>query len=271
MTDRLRDKVAIVTGAGTMGSGWGNGKATAVLFAREGARVFLIDVDAEAVAETQRIIESEGGICAAATADVSKSDQVKASVDACLTRFGRIDILHNNVGIVVLGGPVELAEDDWDRALDVNLKSVYLTCKYVLPSMSEQRSGSIINISSIASRVYMNTPYITYAASKAGMNALTREIGLQYASMGIRCNCILPGLMKTPIVEDAVRKGYSHGTQVDVETFMGIRDRLSPTGQQGEPWDIAYAALFLASDESKYVNATELVVDGGIVGMLPHG
>jgi NAD(P)-dependent dehydrogenase (short-subunit alcohol dehydrogenase family) len=259
---RLAGKVALVTGAGSSGPGWGNGKATAVLFAREGAKVFLVDVNQDAVAETRAIIESEGGIARAWRADVSQAEEVAALVAACVETFGRIDVLHNNVGISVLGGPVETDEADWDRVFQINLKSVFLTCKYVLPIMVAQGGGSIVNISSVASIRWGGVAYLAYSASKAALNQLTKCVGLEYARKGIRCNCILPGLMDTPMPRMQLMEAFA--AKGGLEEMLRVRDAISPTGKQGEPWDVAYAALFLASDESKYVNATELVVDGGL-------
>jgi NAD(P)-dependent dehydrogenase (short-subunit alcohol dehydrogenase family) len=259
---RLAGKIALVTGAGSSGPGWGNGKATAVLFAREGAKVFLVDVNQDAVAETKAIIESEGGIARAWRADVSQAEEVAALVAACVETFGRIDVLHNNVGISVLGGAVETDEADWDRVFQVNLKSVFLTCKYVLPIMVAQGGGSIVNISSVASIRWGGVAYLSYSASKAALNQLTKCVGLEYARKGIRCNCILPGLMDTPMPRMQLMEAFA--AKGGLEEMLRVRDAISPTGKQGEPWDVAYAALFLASDESKYVNATELVVDGGL-------
>jgi NAD(P)-dependent dehydrogenase (short-subunit alcohol dehydrogenase family) len=259
---RLAGKVALVTGAGSSGPGWGNGKATAVLFAREGAKVFLVDVNADAVAETKAIIDGEGGACASWRADVSQSAEVAALVASCVETYGRIDVLHNNVGISALGGPVETDEASWDRVFQVNLKSVFLTCKHVLPIMVAQGGGSIINISSVASIRWGGVAYLSYSASKAALNQLTKCVGLEYARRGIRCNCILPGLMDTPMPRVQLMEAFS-GAGGLVE-MLRVRDSISPTGKQGEPWDVAYAALFLASDESKYVNAAELIVDGGL-------
>jgi NAD(P)-dependent dehydrogenase (short-subunit alcohol dehydrogenase family) len=262
MPGRLAGKVALVTGAGSSGPGWGNGKATAVLFAREGAKVFLVDVNAEAAAETKAIIEGEGGSAAAWRADVSQAGEVAALVARCVELHGRIDVLHNNVGISALGGAVETDEASWDRVFQVNLKSVFLTCKHVLPIMVAQGGGSIVNISSVASIRWGGVAYLAYSASKAALNQLTKCVGLEYAARGIRCNCILPGLMDTPMPRLQLMEAFA-GTG-GVEEMLRVRDAMSPTGKQGEPWDVAYAALFLASDESKYVNATELVVDGGL-------
>jgi len=190
MNERLRNKVALVTGAGAVGPGWGNGKATAVLFAREGAKIFGVDINLSAVEETRSIIQQEGGACTVMKVDVSNPDEVKPMVNQCLKTYGRIDILHNNVGIVVLGGPVETSEETWDRVMAINLKSMFLTCKYTLPHMERQGGGVIINIASVAAIRYTNIPYITYYASKAGILGLTQGIALQYAGKNIRANCV---------------------------------------------------------------------------------
>ena len=262
MNERLKDKVALVTGAGSIGPGWGNGKAISVLFAREGARVFGIDINADAAEETRGLIAEEGGDCRTAAGDVASSTDVQAMVEGCLAAFGRIDILVNNVGIVKVGGPVDLDEADWDRVMDINLKSVYLTCKSVLPVMEREGGGSIVNISSIAALRYTGVPYATYYASKGGILAMTRGVALEYARKGIRANSILPGLMYTPMVREGLTAAY--GKEGDVDNLKRVRDAQCPMGHMGEAWDVAYAALYLASDEAKYVTAAELVVDGGI-------
>lgn len=261
MGERLKDKVAIVTGAGSVGPGWGNGKATAVLFAREGAKVFAVDMNLAAVEETKGIIDQEGGECTVDKADVSKSTEVKAMVERCIETYGRIDILHNNVGIVVVGGPVETSEETWDRVNAVNLKSMFLTCKYVLPYMEKQGGGAIVNISSIAAIRYTGIPYVTYYATKAGILQMTQGIALQYAEKNIRANAILPGLMNTPMIREPLKEAYADG---DVEKMIEIRNNQCPMKRMGDAWDVAYAALFLASDEAKYITGTQLVVDGGI-------
>lgn len=261
MGERLKNKVAIVTGAGSIGPGWGNGKATAVLFAREGAKVFAVDINLKAAEETKYIIDQEGGICSIMKVDVTKSEEVKSMVDQCIKTYGRIDILHNNVGIVVVGGPVETSEETWDRVMAVNLKSMFLTCKYVIPYMEKQGGGVIINISSIAAIRYTGVPYITYYTSKAGILGFTMGIALQYASKNIRANCILPGLMHTPFIVEPLKEVYGEG---DVEKMIEVRNKQCPTGKMGEAWDVAYAALYLASDEAKYVTGVQLIVDGGI-------
>ena len=261
MADRLKEKVALVSGAGSSGPGWGNGKATAVLFAREGARVLAADINLDAAVETKRIIEGEGGVCEAVAGNVSLAHNVAAMVDACIAAFGRIDVLHNNVGIVEVGGPVETTEDSWDRVNDVNLKSMFLTCRQVLPHMTRQGKGAIVNIASVSGIRWLGVPYISYAATKAAVIQFTRVIALQYARSGIRANSILPGMMDTPMVHAACVIAAYGGS---AEEMVRRRDEQCPMGRMGDAWDVAYAALFLASDEAKYITGTELVVDGGL-------
>ena len=261
MGDRLKEKVAIVTGAGSVGPGWGNGKAIATLFAREGAKVFALDLNLAAVEETRGIIKKEGGECSALQADVTKSKQVQAAVKKCAKSYGRVDILVNNVGIVEVGGPLELSEEKWDHVINVNLKSMFLTCKYTLPYMLEQGAGAIVNISSIASIRFTGYPSASYNASKGAINQLTQNIAVQHAEKGIRANCVLPGLMNTPMIVEPLKRFYSQG---DVEKMIKMRDAQVPMKKMGDAWDTAYAALFLASDEARYITGAQLVVDGGV-------
>lgn len=264
MANRLEGKVAVVTGAGTRSDGVGNGKACAILYAREGAKVVAADLDPAAAEDTAKMIRDEGGLCMPFTADVSKAEDCRAMIDACVGQFGRIDVLHNNVGITNSGGPVEYGEDQWERMLDVNARSMFLTAKHALPHMERQRSGSIVNIGSINAVRAIPFPKLAYAASKAAMIAMSREIAIQYAPVGIRSNVVLVGLIKSPIVEQNNTRLYGG----DVEEMWKKRDAMSPTGKQGEVWDVAYASLFFASDESKYVNGTVLPVDGGLINMI---
>lgn len=259
MTGRLSDKVAIVFGAGSIADGIGNGKATAIAFAREGARVFAVDLNGQAARDTAAAIAREGGICEVGVADVTRDAEVKAAVDACVARFGRIDILHNNVGMAYLGGPVEMSEADWDRSVDLNLKSLFVTCKHVLPVMEAQGGGAIVNISSIASIRWLGTAYISYSAAKAGVNQFTQAIALQYARKGIRANAILPGMMDTPTARVALNAAFD-----SEEQLVRMRNDACPTGRMGDAWDIAWASVFLASDEAKYITGVSLPVDGGM-------
>jgi NAD(P)-dependent dehydrogenase (short-subunit alcohol dehydrogenase family) len=263
MPGRLANKVALVIGAGSSGPGWGNGKATSVLFAREGAKVFAVDRMAAAVEETAKAIADEKGDCHTFQADVTSAAEVAAMVQACLKAYGRIDVLHNNVGIAVTGGPVEQSEADWDRVMDVNVKSMFLTCKHVLPQMVAQGGGAIVNIASIAGIRYLNVPYISYSASKAAVIQFTKAIALQYAAQKIRANTILPGLMDTPMIYEPLAGSYG-----GVEKMIATRNRMVPMGYMGDAWDVAQAALFLASDEAKYITAAELVVDGGLTAQV---
>ena len=256
----LSGKVAVVTGCGTIGEGWGNGKAIAVLLARQGASVFGCDLNLEAAQATQRVIEQEGGTAAVRRADVTDSQQAKAFADACLARFGRIDILVNNVGRSEPGDPVTMSEDIWDEQVDVNLKSAFLMCKHVLPEMERQGGGSIVNISSIAGLRYVGKPQVAYAAAKAALMQMTRTTAVLYASRNIRLNCVVPGLVFTPLVRRLADK-YAKG---DFDGFVAHRHQQVPMGRMGDAWDVANAVVFLAADESRYITAQEIVVDGGI-------
>jgi NAD(P)-dependent dehydrogenase (short-subunit alcohol dehydrogenase family) len=263
MAGRLAGKTALVMGAGSIGPGWGNGKATAVLFARQGARVMCVDVNEAGARETAELIVREGGEAQALHADASSGADVERVVEACVERFGRIDVLDNNVGIAEVGGVVELSEAAWDRVFAVNLKSCFLAMKHVIPIMERQGGGSIVNISSVASIRYLGVVYATYYATKAAMNHLTRTTAAQYAAKNIRVNAILPGLMKTPMVEKSAGLAHSYA-QGDVEAMWRARDAQVPMGHMGDAWDVANAALFLACDEARYVTGIELVVDGGL-------
>jgi NAD(P)-dependent dehydrogenase (short-subunit alcohol dehydrogenase family) len=261
--DRLKGKVAMVVGAGSIGPGWGNGKATAVTFSRQGAQVFCVDRNEQAAQETVDIIRSEGGAAASFTADVSRPDQVAAMVQACLAAYGRIDVLDNNVGIAETGSVVEIDESEWDRVFAVNLKSAFLAMKHVVPVMVEQGGGSIINISSVASIRHVGISYVSYGASKAAMNQMTRTSAVEFAPKHVRVNAILPGLMKTPMVEHSAGLAASYA-KGDVDAMWKKRDAQVPMGHMGDAWDVANAALFLASDEAKYITGITLVVDGGL-------
>jgi NAD(P)-dependent dehydrogenase (short-subunit alcohol dehydrogenase family) len=258
MKGRIAGKVAIVTGAGSVGPGIGNGRAAAMVFAREGARVMLVDLDLQSAEATRAMIDLEGGECFTHQADVSAPVDCRHLVEACVQRYGRIDILHNNVGIELPGGLAGTTEEMWDRTLAVNLKSVFLLCKEVVPHMERQGGGAIVNVSSINAIRTLPALSLAYAVSKAGINALTREVAVEYARKGIRVNAVLPGMMATPFVIGALTEAYGG----DIDAMMERRDSLCPTGKQGEGWDTAYLSLFLASDEARYVTGALMIVDG---------
>ena len=258
---RLTDKVAIVAGAGqTPGDTIGNGRATAILFAREGARVMLVDRKADSAGETGRMIKEEGGECFAFEADVTVEEQCRAIARACVDTYGRIDVLQNNVGIGAGdGGITRLSEENWDRIMNVNLKSQFLSCKHVLPIMREQGSGAITNISSVAA-VAAGAGMLAYKTSKAGVNALTQALALGNARYGIRVNAIMPGLMDTPMAIE----GISAARGISKDELRRQRDAGCPLrGKQGTGWDTAYASLFLASEEAGFITGVVLAVDGG--------
>ncbi|MEQ1940437.1 SDR family NAD(P)-dependent oxidoreductase [Mesorhizobium sp. CN5-321] len=260
MPGRMQDKVVLVIGGGAPPEGLNNGKAAALLYAREGAAVVVADRDLAAAERTRSEVLAQGGDCLALTADVTNSASLERTVAATLDAHGRIDVLHNNVGVAATGGPVETSEEQWNRIVAINQTGVFLACKHVLPVMVEQGSGAIINISSAAALRWIGFPYAAYTASKAAVLALTQNIALQYAGRGIRANCVLPGLMDTPMIREPLAASYG----ADIETMITKRNAQSPTGSMGDAWDTAYAALFLASDEARYVNGTHIVVDGGL-------
>jgi NAD(P)-dependent dehydrogenase (short-subunit alcohol dehydrogenase family) len=260
MAGRLAGKIAIVAGAGqTPGDTIGNGRATAVLFAREGAKVLLVDRDEASARDTESLIRAENGEAAVFRADVARSDDCRAMTEECVRRYGAIDVLHNNVGIAAGdGGPVHLTEEAWDRIHAVNLKGMFLTCKHVLPVMRRQQGGVILNVSSIAS--ICSVGLLAYKTSKAGVNALTHSLAIGNAAYGIRVNAILPGLMNTPMAIE----GISQERGIAKEEVIRARDAQVPLDHKmGTAWDVAYAALFLASDEAKFITGVLLPVDGG--------
>ena len=257
---RLNNKVALIFGAGCVGQGWGIGKAISVLFARHGARIAAIDINLKAASETANLVEQEGAEAIAIQADVASSQEVEQAVNHALETFGRIDTLINNVGVGQIGGPVEISEAEWDRIMEINIKGPLLACKYALPHM-EKTGGSIISISSIAARRFVGYPHLAYSTSKAALEQMSRVVALEYASKGIRSNCIVPGLIDTPRIEKTVASAFAEG---DYQTARKKRDAQCPTGAMGSAWDIAHAAVYLASDDSAYVTGTEILVDGGL-------
>lgn len=266
---RLQDKVALLCGAGHTPAPpeatidgqpvLGNGCAIALLFAREGAKVVVLDVDREAAERTVALLAAEGFSAGVRHTDVTDSAALKRAVDSVVDDYGRLDILQNNVGITAMGGPVEESEESWRHILETNLSGVFYACKHALPHMVRQKSGAIVNTSSIAAIRYTGYPYSSYYASKAGLNHFTESVALQYAAQGIRANVVMPGLMHTPLIYRQISGQYK-----DPADMVAARDRMSPTGRMGTAWDIAHATLFLASDESRYVNGVCLPVDGGL-------
>jgi NAD(P)-dependent dehydrogenase (short-subunit alcohol dehydrogenase family) len=265
---RLADKTAVVVGAGqTPGETIGNGRATAILFAREGARLLLVDRREDSARETQRLIQEEGGDAAIHVADVMSEDDCRATIAAARDVLGRIDILHNNVGIGVGDArPTEIEVEAWDRIFDVNLRGMWLTCKHAIPAMQEQGGGgAIVNISSVAAVASAERMSLTaYKASKAGVNAMTQQLAIAYAADGIRVNAIMPGLIDTPMAVDAPARLTGRPR----EELASRRASRVPIGRQGSAWDIAHAAVFLASDEAAFVTGVVLPVDGGQAALV---
>jgi NAD(P)-dependent dehydrogenase (short-subunit alcohol dehydrogenase family) len=258
---RLGGKVAIVVGAGQEpGQTPGNGRAVSERYAQEGATLLLVDVDAARAQATLDAVRQYGGEATTLVADVTNEDDCRAIAATCLARYGRIDVLHNNVGVAAGDAPTtELDADAWDRLMALNVKGLFMTCKHVLPSMIERRSGCIVNISSVASLMAM--PVVAYKTAKGAVNTFTQHLAMEQAANGIRVNCILPGLIDAPIaIERRVReRGVSH------EVVRRERDAKVPMGYMGSALDIANAAVFLASDEARYITGVLLPVDGGIL------
>lgn len=261
MTRRLEGKVALIMGAGSVGPGWGNGRAIAVRFAEEGAKIFGVDRDLERMKETVERVTAAGGEIETAFCDVTHSQSIADAVHACMARFGRIDILVNNVGGSAAGGPVEMSEDVFDAQVDHNLKSVFLSCKYVLPIMEAQGGGAIINMASTSGIRWTGSAQVAYAATKAGVIQMSKVIAIQYAKKGIRVNTVVPGQLHTPMVEVRLAGQRTGG---DVNKLLEQRQARIPLPFMGDGRDTANAALYLASDEARFVTGTEIVVDGGM-------
>ena len=260
---KLHGKVALITGAGTLKKDFtsadqvGNGAACAIRFAQEGALVICTDSSLAAAQETVELIRTRNGVAVAHELDVTDSARIEEVVAEAVRNHGRIDVLHNNVGIEVQGDLLAVNDADWDRVMAINLRSAMATSRAVLPHMQRQNSGSIINVSSTASLKWSPMQFLSYSTSKAGLNHMTRVIARQYAAEQVRCNCIIPGMIRTPhadaLYQSAAQAAEGHK----------FRDSRCPMGRQGTPWDIANAALFLASDDSAYVTGLMMVVDGG--------
>jgi hypothetical protein len=261
MAGRLQGKVALITGAGSVGPGWGNGRATAVRFAQEGGKIFAADIDAKAMEETVARCREVTEDIVTGACDVMDAESVRAMVEACIKAYGRIDILVNNVGGSAAGGPVEMTEEVFSRQLDYNLKSVFLTCKHVLPIMERQGGGAIVNLASTSGLRWTGAAQVGYASSKAGVIQFSRVTAVQYAKKGIRVNTVIPGQLHTPMVEVRLAGQRAGG---DVEKLLESRVKRIPLGFMGDGRDTANAALFLASDEARFITGTEIVVDGGM-------
>jgi len=256
MTGRLDGKCTLVIGAGSVGEGWGNGRAAAVLFAREGARVFGVDRDAAALADTVARAAAEGLTIETTTADVTDPAEVERLVAEAQAALGRIDVLLNNVGGSAPGDVVSLSGEAWDRQMAMNIDYVFHAMKHMVPIMVAQGGGSIVNLASIAALRFFGPDCIGYAAAKAGVIKMSQVTAVKYAPHGVRVNTVVPGLMHTPLV--SVRLVGERDTE-SAEALIAARDRQAPTGKMGHTWDVAYAALYLASDEAKYVTGTDLI------------
>lgn len=261
MAGRLHNKVVIVSGAGSVGPGWGNGRAIAYRFAQEGAKVFAVDLNADALIETVARVEESRGQITTWLADVTSNEAVQGMVEACVNTYGRVDILVNNVGGSKKGGPVQMDESVWNQQLDFNLKSVFLGCKHVLPIMEDQGCGSIVNVSSSSGIRWTGSAQIAYASAKAGVIQFSRVVAIEYAKKNIRCNTVIPGQMHTPMVETRLAGQRAGG---DVEQLLAQRQSRIPLPFMGDGIDTANAALFLASDEARFITGTEILVDGGM-------
>ncbi|PLB53667.1 putative short-chain dehydrogenase [Aspergillus steynii IBT 23096] len=259
----LQNKVVLITGLGqTSDEGWGIGAAIATLFARQGAIIYGGNRSLASATRTQARIQNEGGICDVQETDVTSAASVQGLVDSCMARHGRIDILVNNVGRSEPGCPATMSEETWDSQMDINLKSVYLTCHAVLSIMERQETGgAVVNIASIAGLRYIGKPQVAYSATKAAIMQFTKATAVVYAGKGVRLNTVVPGLIATPYTK-ALATRYAPGG--DEQAYMEMRDAQVPTGRMGDAWDVAHTALFLAANESRYITGQEIVVDGGI-------
>ncbi|MCD2115079.1 MULTISPECIES: SDR family NAD(P)-dependent oxidoreductase [Rhodococcus] len=259
----LENKIALVVGAGTDGDGVGLGRATAIIFAREGAHVVCADVSVESAERTAEMIRAEGHRADSCHVDVTDEQQVKAVIDTVVQTHGRLDVLHNNVGIATAGGVTDLAVDDWGKGLALNLTGAFFSMRHAIPHMVAAGGGSIVNISSAAAAGWSGVPYAAYYAGKAGLEHLSRTTAVEFASQGVRVNVVQPGLIKTPMVARSagVADAYADG---DIEAMWSKRNAQTPMGHMGEAWDVAHASLFLASERAKYISGAVLPVDGAL-------
>jgi NAD(P)-dependent dehydrogenase (short-subunit alcohol dehydrogenase family) len=269
---RMEGKVVIAAGAGSIGEGWGNGKAAAFVYGKEGGKTFCVDYRLDAARETVALIEAAGGEAMAFQADVTDEKQVQALVDACMEAYGRVDVLHNNIGGQGTGRSLEsITIDDWNATFMRNVTTCMLTCRAVAPVMEKQGGGAIVNIASIAGIRHLNVPTAVYSATKGAMIEFTRNIAIQLAAKGIRANCVLPGYIDTPFIQRLIdgRPSYTYKGYKTADDYRAARDAIIPSGRMGTGFDVAYASLFLASDEAEHITGTHLVVDGGVTATAP--
>lgn len=258
---RIQDKVVFLAGGGAIGPGWGIGKACAAVYAREGGKVFVVDRDAHAAAETLEAIRLEGGTAAAGVGDLTEPDDVERLVRECTDSFGRLDILHNNVAVTKVGGPAKLALEGWDMSWKTNVTSIFLTCKHALPLMEAQGAGAVVNIASVAASRYLGVPYTAYYTTKAAVVQFTKVVAVEYATRGVRVNAVSPCFVAGPNSNQFLEE---HGADPDIVRFSGRRAEQAPMKRVASGFDVAYASVYLASDEAGYVTGTELIVDGGV-------
>jgi NAD(P)-dependent dehydrogenase (short-subunit alcohol dehydrogenase family) len=271
MVERYKGKVVIVTGAGSVPGPVGrdlvgNGKAAAILYAAEGAKVVVVDVNRNAADETRQVIEALGGICSVFQADVTKASDCEAMVEYCIATYGRIDVLHNNVGIMTphQAGILQSLEEDWDLVMNVNVKSIYLTSKAVIPKMLEGGGGCILTTSAIAAVSHGMPDIFIYGVSKAAVNTLTKCLAAEFAGKGIRVNCVMPGLIDSPVIyQEHGQKRYGG----DIEGMTKDRNRMVPMKRVGSTWDVARTALFLNSEDASYITGQIVAVDGGLTAL----
>lgn len=270
--NRVAGKVVIVSGAGSVGEGWGNGKAAAYVYGKEGARVLCVDFRDDAAEETAALIRDAGGEALAYQADVTDERLVEAMVKRCMAEWDGVDILHNNVGGQGTGRSLEsITVDDWNATFARNVTSAMLTCRAVAPVMEQGGGGAIVNIASIAGIRHLNVPTAVYSATKGAMIQFTRNIAIEHARKGVRANCVLPGYIDTPFIRRIVdgKPSYTYKGYETAEEYCAARDAVIPSGRMGTGFDVAYASLFLASDEASHITGIELTVDGGVTATCP--
>lgn len=265
-TSLLQDRVCVVVGGGSIAPGWGIGKAIAAAYAREGGRVAIADINLDSARESAAIIEKEGGCAIPFEVDVTNDLSITSLMASVEKEFGRIDVLHNNVGLAKSGDPALTTPEDWRRIQDANVTSLHIATQAVLPGMKARRKGVILTTSSIAARQHLGYSSLAYATTKAAALYFTRTLAIEYAAYGIRANTILAGLIDTPRIKIYLKNAY----QGSVEEMRAQRHRVVPLGRMGDAWDIAEAAVFLASDRARYITGTELVVDGGLSSTVSH-